>query len=146
MDDAVARDHISGHDVGTVHGNAGSRANDINLSALQGSRLRARANISGHDFAGHDVIQKHRLQLLLVFRLQKVFNRAFRQLVEGRNYNPLFVTVSGADLYGFPSPDSDFDLLRYGVITARRGGLARERCINSWTPKRLRRWLERDRG
>ncbi len=42
--------------------------------------------------------------------------------------------------------DSDFDFLRYGVITARRGGLERERCINSWTPKRLRRWLERDRG
>jgi len=33
-----------------------------------------------------------------------------RRLVEGRDYNPLSVTVSGAHLYGFPSPDSDVDL------------------------------------
>lgn len=33
-----------------------------------------------------------------------------RRLVEGRDYSPLFVTVSGAHLYGFPSPDSDVDL------------------------------------
>lgn len=25
------------------------------------------------------------------------------------SYQPLFITVSGAHLYGFPSPDSDFD-------------------------------------
>ena len=31
-------------------------------------------------------------------------------LVEGQDYAPLFVTVSGAHLYGFPSPDSDIDL------------------------------------
>src|SRR5437588_5103778 len=35
---------------------------------------------------------------------------ALRQLVEGQHYRPLFVTVSGAHLYGFPSPDSDVDL------------------------------------
>ena len=35
---------------------------------------------------------------------------AMRQLVEGLNYQPLFVTVSGAHLYGFPSSDSDVDL------------------------------------
>src|SRR5881227_1294799 len=35
---------------------------------------------------------------------------ALRQLVEGQQYNPLFVTISGAHLYGFPSPDSDVDL------------------------------------
>src|SRR5262249_13737936 len=35
---------------------------------------------------------------------------ALRQLVEGQRYAPLFVTVSGAHLYGFPSPDSDVDL------------------------------------
>ena len=35
---------------------------------------------------------------------------ALRQLVEGLHYRPLFVTVSGAHLYGFPSPDSDVDL------------------------------------
>jgi uncharacterized protein len=33
-----------------------------------------------------------------------------RQLVVGLDYHPLFVTVSGAHLYGFPSPDSDIDL------------------------------------
>lgn len=33
-----------------------------------------------------------------------------RKLVEGLSYSPLFVTVSGAHLYGFPSPDSDIDL------------------------------------
>ena len=35
---------------------------------------------------------------------------SLRELVEWRDYNPLFVTVSGAHLYGFPSPDSDVDL------------------------------------
>jgi predicted nucleotidyltransferase len=35
---------------------------------------------------------------------------ALRDLVEGLGYAPLFVTVSGAHLYGFPSPDSDIDL------------------------------------
>jgi predicted nucleotidyltransferase len=33
-----------------------------------------------------------------------------RHLVEQQDYAPLFVTVSGAHLYGFPSPDSDVDL------------------------------------
>jgi len=32
------------------------------------------------------------------------------KLVDSRGYRPLFVTVSGAHLYGFPSPDSDIDL------------------------------------
>lgn len=35
---------------------------------------------------------------------------ALRQLVERQDYAPLFVTISGAHLYGFPSPDSDVDL------------------------------------
>jgi predicted nucleotidyltransferase len=35
---------------------------------------------------------------------------ALRQVVEQQEYAPLFVTVSGAHLYGFPSPDSDVDL------------------------------------
>ncbi len=35
---------------------------------------------------------------------------ALRQLIEKLTYRPLFVTVSGAHLYGFPSPDSDVDL------------------------------------
>ena len=35
---------------------------------------------------------------------------AMRQLVNALDYKPLFVTVSGAHLYGFPSSDSDVDL------------------------------------
>ncbi len=35
---------------------------------------------------------------------------AMRQLIERLDYRPLFVTVSGAHLYGFPSSDSDVDL------------------------------------
>jgi predicted nucleotidyltransferase len=35
---------------------------------------------------------------------------ALRLLVTGSDFAPLFVTVSGAHLYGFPSPDSDVDL------------------------------------
>jgi predicted nucleotidyltransferase len=35
---------------------------------------------------------------------------AMRRLTEGLDYRPLFVTVSGAHLYGFPSSDSDVDL------------------------------------
>ena len=35
---------------------------------------------------------------------------SLRGLAERLDYGPLFVTVSGAHLYGFPSPDSDVDL------------------------------------
>ncbi|MGE3806470.1 MAG: nucleotidyltransferase domain-containing protein [Gemmataceae bacterium] len=35
---------------------------------------------------------------------------ALAKLVERLDYAPCFVTVSGAHLYGFPSPDSDVDL------------------------------------
>jgi predicted nucleotidyltransferase len=35
---------------------------------------------------------------------------ALARLVESQDYAPLFVTVSGAHLYGFPSADSDVDL------------------------------------
>lgn len=35
---------------------------------------------------------------------------ALQQLVERQDRAPLFVTISGAHLYGFPSPDSDVDL------------------------------------
>ncbi len=35
---------------------------------------------------------------------------SLRGLVQTQPYAPLFVTVSGAHLYGFPSPDSDVDL------------------------------------
>src|SRR5438093_3625727 len=45
---------------------------------------------------------------------------ALRQLVEGQQYSPLFVTVSGAHLYGFPSPDSDYDLRGVHVLPAEQ--------------------------
>ncbi|MHC4588663.1 MAG: helix-hairpin-helix domain-containing protein [Planctomycetota bacterium] len=38
-----------------------------------------------------------------------------------------------------------FDYLRYGVLTARRGWLAPEACINTWSPAKLGHWLESKR-
>lgn len=35
----------------------------------------------------------------------------------------------------------DFDNLRYGVLTARRGWLSPERCVNTWPRDRLDTWL-----
>ena len=37
-------------------------------------------------------------------------NERLRRQVDGHPYPLLFATISGAHLYGFPSPDSDFDL------------------------------------
>lgn len=37
----------------------------------------------------------------------------------------------------------DFDNLRYGVATARRGWLPPERCVNTWDAGRLHAWLAR---
>ena len=34
----------------------------------------------------------------------------WKKYIESLEYHPLFVTVSGAHIYGFPSPDSDVDL------------------------------------
>lgn len=42
--------------------------------------------------------------------------------------------------------EADFDNLRYGVMTARRGGVTKERCINTWDAGRLRDWLKAKRG
>jgi len=39
-----------------------------------------------------------------------VVDRRLRQQVDSHPYPLLFATISGAHLYGFPSPDSDFDL------------------------------------
>jgi len=38
-----------------------------------------------------------------------------------------------------------FDLMPYGVLTARRGWLAADGCINAWTAKKLHEWLARER-
>jgi len=39
----------------------------------------------------------------------------------------------------------DFDELRYGVLTARRGWLTAEQCINAWPRVKLHKWLKSKR-
>lgn len=39
----------------------------------------------------------------------------------------------------------DFDELRYGILTARRGWLTAEGCVNTWTAAKLRKWLKSKR-
>jgi DNA polymerase (family 10) len=39
----------------------------------------------------------------------------------------------------------DFDQLRYGVLTARRGWLPPQQCLNTWSRQKLRAWLARRR-
>jgi uncharacterized protein len=41
------------------------------------------------------------------------------ELADGQPYPLMFVTISGAHLYGFPSPDSDYDLRGVHVLPAR---------------------------
>ncbi len=41
------------------------------------------------------------------------------EAVKGQEYPMVFVTVSGAHLYGFPSPDSDYDLRGIHVLPVR---------------------------
>ncbi len=36
----------------------------------------------------------------------------------------------------------DFDNLRYGVLTARRGWVTPDSCINTWAPQKLHAWLK----
>lgn len=44
---------------------------------------------------------------------------ALRAVVAGQPYPHLFVTISGAHLYGFPSPDSDYDLRGAHILPLR---------------------------
>jgi len=41
--------------------------------------------------------------------------------------------------------DEDFDQLRYGILTARRGWLTAEMCINTWPKAKLHKWLKAKR-
>ena len=43
-----------------------------------------------------------------------------QRIAESQPYPLLFATVSGAHLYGFPSPDSDFDLRGSHVLPVER--------------------------
>lgn len=36
---------------------------------------------------------------------------------------------------------SNFDMLRYGVMTARRGGCPKDACVNTWDAAKLGQWL-----
>lgn len=40
----------------------------------------------------------------------------------------------------------DFDNIRYGVQTGRRGWLPADRCVNTWTAKKLHAWLSTKHG
>lgn len=41
--------------------------------------------------------------------------------------------------------ESDFDNLRFGIATARRGWVTPEVCVNTWTAKKLHAWLKKKR-
>jgi DNA polymerase (family X) len=41
--------------------------------------------------------------------------------------------------------EADFDNLRYGVLTAQRGWLTADRCINTWPKAKLHNWLKKKR-
>jgi DNA polymerase (family 10) len=36
------------------------------------------------------------------------------------------------------------DFARFGILTGRRGWLTADRCVNTWAPDALRRWLRRE--
>src|SRR5881392_1038479 len=43
-------------------------------------------------------------------------NPTLREVVKEQKFPMVFVTISGAHLYGFPSPDSDYDLRGVHVL------------------------------
>jgi predicted nucleotidyltransferase len=47
------------------------------------------------------------------------FDERVLREVEGQPYPLLFVTISGAHLYGFPSPDSDYDVRGVHILPVR---------------------------
>lgn len=46
-------------------------------------------------------------------------DQLLREVVDAQPYPLLFATISGAHLYGFPSPDSDYDLRGVHILPAR---------------------------
>src|SRR5947207_14612970 len=46
-------------------------------------------------------------------------NPTLREVVKEQKFPMVFVTISGAHLYGFPSPDSDYDLRGVHVLPVR---------------------------
>ena len=41
--------------------------------------------------------------------------------------------------------EEHFDLLGYGILTARRAGLEPEACVNTWSAEKLHGWLRSKR-
>ena len=48
-----------------------------------------------------------------------MFDARLHDVVAGQPYPHVFVTISGAHLYGFPSPDSDYDLRGTHILPVR---------------------------
>lgn len=61
-------------------------------------------------------------------------------LAAGTKAHPALIAIN-CDVH---NPD-DFDNLRYGVMTARRGGLTAPHCVNAWSAKKLHDWLKSKR-
>lgn len=53
--------------------------------------------------------------------------QSLRNVLADWGHDPLFVTITGVDLYGFPSPDSDYDLRGAIVLSAGIGQRRRKR-------------------
>jgi uncharacterized protein len=47
-------------------------------------------------------------------------NETFRQIISKQAYPLIFTTISGAHLYGFPSPDSDYDLRGVHILPVKK--------------------------
>src|SRR5687767_270529 len=55
----------------------------------------------------------------MTYRADPVDEPRLLPVIAGQPYPLLFVTISGAHLYGFPSPDSDYDLRGVHVLPVR---------------------------
>src|ERR687893_610668 len=55
----------------------------------------------------------------MTMNVEKITNPLLVSEVAAQPYPLMFVTVSGAHLYGFPSPDSDYDLRGVHVLPVR---------------------------
>jgi len=71
------------------------------------------------------------------------FDTRLYPVVAEQPYPLLFVTISGAHLYGFPSPDSDYDLRGVHLLPAREV-VGLEHGVESITSESIRDGLEID--
>ena len=82
MDDAVACGDVGLHDIRATGLNLTGVDLDGELFAIYGFGI-TRHNVLGHDFAWNNVVGQHGDQLLLVFWLEQVLDRAVRELGKG---------------------------------------------------------------